>query len=76
MTTAKIFMNGSSQAVRLPKEFRFDDTEVYIKKYQNVVILIPKDDPWAALIASLDQFSDDFMENREQPQQQDRESFE
>lgn len=76
MTTAKIFMNGSSQAVRLPKEFRFDDAEVYIKKYQNVVLLIPKDDPWASLLDSLEQFSDDFMENREQPSQQVREPFE
>lgn len=76
MTTAKLFMNGSSQAVRLPKEFRFDDAEVYIKKYQNVVILIPKDDPWASLLDSLEHFSDDFMENREQPPQPARESFE
>jgi antitoxin VapB len=43
MITAKLFMNGSSQAVRLPKEFRFDESEVFIKKVGDVVMLIPKD---------------------------------
>ena len=75
MTTAKIFMSGASQAVRLPKEFRFSADEVYIKRYQNMIMLIPKDDPWASFFASLDLFSDDFMENREQPQQQYREAL-
>ena len=41
MKTAKIFQNGQSQAVRLPKEFRFDDKEVFIKKIGHVVCLIP-----------------------------------
>ena len=73
MQTAKIFLNGRSQAVRLPKEFRFQGTDVYIKKIGNMVILLPKDDPWASLIGSLDQFSADFMESRHQPTQDDRE---
>jgi antitoxin VapB len=64
MQTAKIFTNGRSQAVRLPKECRFSGKEVYIKKFENIVILISKDDPWASLINSIEQFSDDFMENR------------
>ena len=76
MTTAKVFMNGASQAVRLPKDYRFSDSEVYIKKYQNIIMLIPKEDPWAGLFDSLDKFSDDFMESREQPPQQAREPFE
>ncbi len=75
MQTAKIFTNGRSQAVRLPKEYRFSGEEVYIKKFENIVILISKDDPWASLISSLDQFSDDFMENRNQPNQQIRETL-
>lgn len=41
MKTAKLFQNGQSQAVRLPKEFRFDDSEVFIKKTGNIVQLIP-----------------------------------
>jgi len=75
MQTAKIFTNGRSQAVRLPKECRFSGEEVYIKKFENLVILISKDDPWASLISSLDQFSDDFMENRNQPNEQIRETL-
>lgn len=74
MRTAKLFNNGRSQAVRLPKEFRFEDSEVYIKKFENIVILFPKNDPWASLINSLENFSDDFMENRNQPAQQIRET--
>ncbi len=67
MKTAKLFQNGRSQAVRLPKEYQFSGKDVYIKKFDNVVILFPKTDPWAPLISSLDQFSDDFMEERNQP---------
>ncbi len=74
MQTAKIFTNGRSQAVRLPKEFRFSDEDVYIKKVGNMVILLPKDDPWSSLINSLDQFTEDFMEIREQPDQTPREN--
>jgi len=76
MTTAKVFMSGTSQAVRLPKDYRFSDTEVYIKKFQSIIMLIPKSDPWAPLFASLNKFSDDFMESRGQPAQQRREPFE
>jgi len=65
--TARLFSNGRSQAVRLPKEYRFSGTDVYIKKLGSMVILFPKDDPWAPLVDSLDHFSDDFMPTREQP---------
>jgi antitoxin VapB len=67
MITAKLFKNGKSQAVRLPKQFKFQGTEVYIKRIGRNVMLIPKDDPWESLISSLDNFSDDFMADREQP---------
>jgi antitoxin VapB len=73
MQSAKIFINGRSQAVRLPKEYRLKGEDVYIKKIGNIVILIPKDAPWSSLIASLDQFTDDYMENRNQPAQKSRE---
>ena len=75
MRTAKIFQNGQSQAVRLPKEFRFKDDQVYIKKSGNVVILIPKNNSWQSLVDSLGKFSDDFMLERNQPRTQGRESF-
>ncbi len=75
MKTAKLFQNGQSQAVRLPKEFRFEGDEVYIKKSGNVIILLPMKNPWAPLLGSLDKFSDDFMTNREQPEKQNREDL-
>jgi antitoxin VapB len=75
MQTAKIFLNGRSQAVRLPKDFRFTENDVFIKKIGKMVVLLPKDDPWSSLINSLDQFTDDFMENREQPDQNPRDNF-
>lgn len=73
MRTAKIFKNGQSQAVRLPKEFRFEDDFVYIKKSGNVVILIPAKNSWDSLLRSLNNFSDDFMIERRQPRAQERE---
>ena len=75
MKTAKIFQNGQSQAVRLPKEFRFEDKEVYIKKTGHVVYLIPRTDSWDVLFDSLKKFSKDFMAERVQPEQDRRESF-
>ena len=75
MKTAKLFKNGRSQAVRLPKDCRFGGPEVYVKKFDHMVILFSKDDPWAPLIDSLDQFSDDFIAERNQPSQQAREDL-
>lgn len=73
MDTAKLFKNGESQAVRLPKEYRFDGKEVYIKRLGHNVLLIPKSDPWESLIRSLDLFTDDFMAERSQPGMDKRE---
>lgn len=74
MDTAKLFLNGQSQAVRLPKEYRFQGDRVYLKRVGNALILLPYDAPWQTLIDSLDQFSPDFMEQREQPAPQEREN--
>jgi antitoxin VapB len=76
MKTAKLFKNGESQAVRLPKEFRFTGEEVFIKRMGTAVVLLPKSKSWDTLLASLSKFSPDFMEEREQPPQQERESLE
>lgn len=74
MTTAKLFENGRSQAVRLPKEYRFSGNEVSINKIGDVVILMPQDNKWAGLMESLELFTDDFMKDgREQPENQERE---
>jgi antitoxin VapB len=73
METAKLFKNGQSQAVRLPKEFRFNSDRVYIKRVGEAVILLPYKTPWETLLDSLDRFSDDFMQERAQPPVQPRE---
>jgi antitoxin VapB len=75
MKTAKIFQNGQSQAVRLPKEFRFEGDEVIIKRSGNAVVLIPANHSWDTLADSLNKFSADFMDNRDQPGQQAREDL-
>ena len=78
VSTAKLFQNGQSQAVRLPKEFRFENMkEVFIKKINGMVVLIPKSDKsvWDKMFDSLDEVSDDFMNTREQPTQKREELF-
>ena len=63
MMTAKIFENGRSQAVRLPKECRFEEDEVMVKKIGKIVMLMPKSDDWSTFEKAIDMFSDDFMAN-------------
>lgn len=72
METAKLFQNGSSQAVRLPKAFRFRGDRVYIKRVGNVVILLPVHNSWESLKSSLALFTPDFMQERDQPPTQTR----
>jgi len=72
MVTAKLFQNGQSQAVRLPKAYRFKGDKVIVKRVGDAVILLPFDNPWSVLIDSLDQFTDDFMADRAQPPVQQR----
>ncbi len=61
MEIAKVFTNGGSQAIRLPKTCRFSDDEVYVNHIGNIVILYPRKDRWSSLLASLDLFTDDFL---------------
>ncbi len=76
MLTAKVFENGRSQAVRLPKDYRFDDDEVVINKIGDIVLLMPKNSRWNNFLKSLDLFSDDFMKDgRNQSINQKRESL-
>ncbi|HEA67873.1 MAG TPA: AbrB/MazE/SpoVT family DNA-binding domain-containing protein [Desulfobacterales bacterium] len=67
MKTAKLFKNGQSQAVRLPKEFRMTGSEVYIKKQGEAIILLPKERSWKPLFDSLSHFDKDFKIERNQP---------
>lgn len=61
MMTAKLFENGRSQAVRLPKECKFSGDEVAVNKIGDIVKLMPKDNKWSGLLSSLNLFSEDFM---------------
>jgi len=67
MTTAKVFRSGRSQAVRLPKEYRFDTDEVIINKIDDMVVMFPRKKGWEILTRSLDRFTDDFLADRDQP---------
>jgi antitoxin VapB len=75
MDSAKLFYNGRSQAVRLPREYRFESEEVYIKKVGSAVVLIPKDKIWEVHESGLDYFSADYPDNREQPALKKREDL-
>lgn len=76
MKKAKIFQNGRSQAVRLPKEFRFSGDDVYIKQVGQVILLIPtKTNLWEAWGENMASFTTDFMSDRNQPEQQCREEL-
>jgi len=68
-STAKLFRNGRSQAVRLPKEFRFEGNEVRIRKFGNGVLLEPKITDVKEWFRQLDSFREEpFMpEGRNQP---------
>jgi antitoxin VapB len=76
MQTAKIFQNGRSQAIRIPKEFQFDGVEVIIQKHGDAVILVPHEKAWAVFLEGLNGFSSDFMaDGREQGLDQERATF-
>lgn len=76
MMTAKLFENGRSQAVHLPKEYRFSGNEVAVNKIGDIVLLMPKENKWTGFLNSLELFSDDFMvDGREQTACQKREAL-
>jgi antitoxin VapB len=69
--TAKVFQNGKSQAVRLPKEFRFEGNEVGIRWQGDEVVLSPKQDQMKRFLDSLAMFDDDAVIERNQPKTAD-----
>lgn len=75
MKTAKLITNNENQTVVLPEEFQLDGNEVYIKKIGNAIVLISKEKPWQIMFDSLEKFSEDFMESREQPKLEIRETL-
>jgi antitoxin VapB len=70
--TAKLFRNGRSQGIRLPREFRFEGDHVFLERVGNGVLILPSKKGWDTLIRSLGQFSGDFMAERSQPERQNR----
>jgi antitoxin VapB len=75
MKTARLFRNGQSQAVRLPKEFRFHGDFVYIQRVGDYVVLVPGQDPWESMFEATSRFTEDFMAVRDEGAQPDREPF-
>jgi antitoxin VapB len=71
MNIAKLFVNGRSQAVRLPKEYRFTEDEVFITKVDDMVILYPRRKGWDLLARGIERFTEDFMGDRDQPSRPD-----
>ena len=76
MIATQVFMSGNSQAVRIPKEYHIDNSELFIKKIGTTLILYPQNRPWENLKRSLSEFTDDFMaEGRSQPKLETREEI-
>ena len=76
MMTAKVFENGRSQAVRLPKECRFNTDEVAVNRIGDIVLLMPKTNKWSSFMQAIDMFSDYFMQDgRDGSPEQEREAL-
>ncbi len=73
MDTAKLFKNGRSQAVRLPKEYRFPGSKVYLRRVGKGVLLLPEEGSWDTLIEGASLFADDFLPERNQGAHESRE---
>lgn len=73
MDTARLFQNGRSQAVRLPKAYRFQGDRVYLRKMGKGVLLLPEEGSWEALEESVALFTDDFLTDRDQGTHEQRE---
>ena len=74
---AKVFKNGRSQAIRIPKEFRVDSDEVYIEKVGDSLIIKPKyQDKWDSFFGKLENVdTKEFLLDRKEPKIQERELF-
>ena len=75
METAKIFENGRSQAVRLPKKFRFTGEEVLVQRLGNAVMLVPKEEVWQTFLNGISSFTDDFFEDGRSSEVQSEREF-
>jgi antitoxin VapB len=75
METAKIFENGKSQAVRILKAYRLKGKEAYITRIGDSIVLLPKRNNWDPFLSSMNMFTTDFMSDRFQPENENRESL-
>lgn len=76
METAKVFENGRSQAVRLPKKFRFNVDEVVVQQLGEAILLVPRESLWQTFLDGLEGFTGDIFESgRDQGGQQERETL-
>lgn len=66
---------SGEQIIKIPNKFRINDDKVYLKKIGNILYVIPYHNPWQLMIDSLENFSEDYLEDRQQPGQQNREVF-
>ncbi len=73
--TVEINNISDYQEIKIPDGYKIEDNKAYIKKVGNVLYIIPYHDPWQPMIESLDGFSEDFMESRNQPNNQKRETL-
>lgn len=67
-----IDITSGQQFIRIPESHHIEDTKVYVRKLGNALFIIPFHKPWQSLIESLGLFSEDFMQDRAQPEQQER----
>jgi antitoxin VapB len=73
---AKVFNSGNSQAIRLPKQFRLNVKEVFIRWSGHSLIITPHPDFWDGFMQSCEGFSDDFtVEGDRLPLDTERRSF-
>jgi len=76
MQKVKVFKSSNSQAVRIPKDYAIEDSELFIHKVGNSIVLTSEKEIWSSFRNSIDKFSDDlFSDGREQPEQQERENL-
>jgi antitoxin VapB len=75
LQTAKLFMNGRSQAVRLPAEFRFSGREVYIERQGEAVVLRPKPLGWDDFFTQPSRVPADYLAGRKDHAPEEREPF-
>ncbi len=74
--TIEIQEKAGSQSIEIPQDFKINDDKVYLKQVGNALYVIPFHNPWQNLIESVEAFTPDYMNDREQPGEQTREIFE